>query len=556
MKKTGGPWILGTLLLLLPASGWSRQGVEPSSLNLGYYRLSRPPKLGREYKRIHPWAYARILEGRIGKALGFLQAALAQNPGDPETWYMLALARAAQGRLDSAQEAAAQALELGLPPGRLVGGTLTGLEPLEKTSLFRGLFREFEKKPVQGPMLGSLTDRSVKVWVRTAREAQVRVVLGETSGIDSPMEVVQGWTKKERDYTLVLEMKGLKPGKKYFYSVEMGGKRGPVHAFRTFPAKGKACKLRIAFGGGAGYVPPHEKVWNTIRSFHPAALLLLGDNVYIDAPESPPLQHFIYYRRQSRPEFRRLVGEVPVFAIWDDHDFGVNDCVPGPDADDPPWKRKVFEFFRDNWANPSFGGGDARPGCWFEFRAGDIHFVMLDCRYYRTLKEKGDSTMLGPVQKKWLFDALLRAKRWKPAFTVLVSSVPWTFYAKGKSKDTWNGFREERGEIFDFLDRNGIDGVLLLSADRHRSDLWKIERKKGYPLYEFESSRLTNQHVHKTMKKALFSYNAKQSFGLVDFDTTLPDPTATYRIVEIDGKEVFNFTVKRSALVKKVGGDR
>ena len=46
-------------------------------------------------------------------------------------------------------------------------------------------------------------------------------------------------------------------------------------------------------------------------------------------------------------------------------------------------------------------------------------------------------------------------------FKVLVSPVPWVFKAKGDSKDTWNGFKEERNEIFDFLvDRYG-DFILL-----------------------------------------------------------------------------------------------
>ena len=87
-----------------------------------------------------------------------------------------------------------------------------------------------------------------------------------------------------------------------------------------------------------------------------------------------------------------------------------------------------------------------------------------------------------------------------------------------------------------------------MSADRHRSDLWKIDRPDDYALYEFNSSRLTNQHVHKTMEAAIFSYNAKQSFGTVDFDTTAADPTATYRIHTIDGEQVFQHTVKRNEL--------
>jgi alkaline phosphatase D len=153
--------------------------------------------------------------------------------------------------------------------------------------------------------------------------------------------------------------------------------------------------------------------------------------------------------------------------------------------------------------------------------------------------------MLGPAQKAWLLRAVAASKA---TFKVVCSPVPWDFRTKGNSKDTWNGFRPEREEIFSSFEKNRIPGILLVSADRHRSDAWKIERESGYDLYEFNSSRLTNQHVHKTMKAALFSYNAKQSFGLIHFDTTLEDPRATYDVVTIDGEKVHSITVKLSQL--------
>ena len=153
--------------------------------------------------------------------------------------------------------------------------------------------------------------------------------------------------------------------------------------------------------------------------------------------------------------------------------------------------------------------------------------------------------MLGSVQKRWLLNTI---KGSKGTFKILVSPVPWVFKAKGDSKDTWNGFKNERNEIFQFLTENNIKGVLLMSADRHRSDLWKIERSDDYALYEFNSSRLTNQHVHKTMDEAIYSYNAKQSFGTVDFDTKADDPKVTYAVHSIDGEQIYKFTVKRSQL--------
>ena len=95
---------------------------------------------------------------------------------------------------------------------------------------------------------------------------------------------------------------------------------------------------------------------------------------------------------------------------------------------------------------------------------------------------------------------------------------------------------------------NKIDGAFLLSADRHRSDAWRIDRNNGYPLYEFESSRLTNQHFHEVMPGSLFGYNEKQSFGFLTFDTNRSDPTVTYQIINIENKLIQTFTINKSEI--------
>ena len=72
-----------------------------------------------------------------------------------------------------------------------------------------------------------------------------------------------------------------------------------------------------------------------------------------------------------------------------------------------------------------------------------------------------------------------------------------------------------------------------------------------YPLYDFSSSRLTNQHVHKIIKSSLFGYNEKQSFGRVDFDLKVEDPTVKYTIINIDGKAMHSHQLKLSELQLK-----
>lgn len=504
-----------------------------------------------QYKRVHQLALRYLLLDRAPEAKSFLEDYVADHGNDAETAFLMGLLEI---DLDNSAAAIAdleQAITLGLDPGRLVAGPRQLLEPVKQQPLLQKTLQSFANQPVHGPLVGHMTDASASFWVRTAGESNVRV---DVRPDDEARDIVATGTARSTaasDFTCVVTLNGLKPATRYSYVVRIDDHDPPpdsARSFRTFPAAGQPASFRIAFGGGAGYVPPHERMWDTIRNRQPDAILLLGDNVYIDDPESPEMQRYTYYRRQSRPEWRALTSQTPVFTIWDDHDFSTNDSWGGPLIDKPFWKKEyAFNIYRQNWANPAYAGGDEQPGCWYSFAIGDVDFIMLDCRYYRTDPNGDNPSMLGPVQMAWLKDQLRAAHG---TFKVICSSVPWDFRTKGDSQDTWNGYQAERKEIFDFLTDNAIEGVVLMSADRHRSDAWQVERPGAYDLYEFNSSRLTNQHVHATMEKAgaVFSYNAKQSFGLVTFDTTTPDPQVTYEVISIDNETVHALSVHRSQL--------
>ena len=203
-----------------------------------------------------------------------------------------------------------------------------------------------------------------------------------------------------------------------------------------------------------------------------------------------------------------------------------------------------MDFFLQNWNNPAVSDPQW-PGVWHRFVIGDAEFFMLDGRNYRTNPFASSPTMLGPVQKRWLLSAL-RASR--ATFKVIASPVNWVIGSKEGSHDTWQGFPEERREIFEFLADHRIEGVFLLSSDRHRSDVWINQRSKAYALTEFGSGYLTNVHTHDTAPDALFSYNAKNNFGLLHFDTTLPDPVVTCEYRTLDGETVYSLKLRLSEL--------
>jgi alkaline phosphatase D len=199
-------------------------------------------------------------------------------------------------------------------------------------------------------------------------------------------------------------------------------------------------------------------------------LLLLGDNHYADTTDRAG-QVAAYLEHRAVPGFADVAARVPVYGIWDDHDFG-------PDNSDgtEPGKADVLAVFKDFWANPAYGrpGRRGGEGIYFRFRRGGIDFFMLDVRYHRSPNGAadvgGNKTMLGPVQLAWLKAGL---KASTAAVKVLASGSEWQPHGHA---DTWMSFPRERDEVLDFVADEDIAGVLLLSGDRHFTAGYQLER--------------------------------------------------------------------------------
>ena len=509
-------------------------------------------KADGSYKRRGQRQLLAIIDGDPEQGLQWAQQRLEADPDDVESMFNQTVAYCQMGQLELAMSAMKEAVENGLPIERFLAGPRSLLQPLTKLEGFQEFASSRTSGLIHGPMLGCVTDHSARVWLRTMKAGPVVVVVFSCDQNGNPTdEVVCSATATANpllDYTALIDLTGLDPETEYVYDVLIADQsvfQEERPRLTTFPPSGSAGQLRIAFGGGAGFSPVNERMWDTIASRKPDALFLLGDNVYIDLAEEPRgLHRYTYYRRQSRPEFRRLVASTPVYAIWDDHDCGIDDVWMGPYLDRPAWKPSMLTVFKENWVNPAYGNEDA-PGCWFETSLAGVDFFFLDTRYYRTNPFGKRPTMLGPVQKQWLLEKL---KNSKSDFKVIVSSVPWAPESKPGSRDTWDGFREEREDIFSWIESQRIEGVLLLTADRHRSDVRKIDRPNGYPLYDMMSSRLTNMHFHECVPGALFCYNTGCSYGLLTFDLTTPDPAATYDVLDIDGRTVHTLKLSLSQL--------
>ncbi len=141
----------------------------------------------------------------------------------------------------------------------------------------------------------------------------------------------------------------------------------------------------------------------------------------------------------------------------------------------------------------------------------------------------------------------------------MLSGSGWT-EAKGAGGDSWASFLQERDEIFEFIQQEEINGVVLISGDTHVAELNAIPRSEqgGYDLYDLVSSPLAQDTSDSWMerrpeRRIRQVYFGGTSFGLLSFDMTADDPILEYNAVNYIGEEVWKpFRVRASELVNGV----
>ena len=175
-----------------------------------------------------------------------------------------------------------------------------------------------------GPILGDLTSNSVRIWIRTDSAEKVEVVLQDMKSEPPSFHHFPLTTTEENDFTVKLHAKILKPNTIYTYTI--GGKEHKDWHFTTRPLQD--ITARIAFGSCANEKEGSTKVWNRLNADNIDALVLLGDTPYIDTTDLAT-QRKRYREFSAVPAFASLVSHTPLYATWDDHDFGRNDLRVG-----------------------------------------------------------------------------------------------------------------------------------------------------------------------------------------------------------------------------------
>ena len=355
-----------------------------------------------------------------------------------------------------------------------------------------------------GPVVGSVTQNSAKVWIGYRGKGKNAVILGDTSTKKLYYPTNYSYLANNGVVSLTFDFTGLQPDHVYniLVSIEGWKTQGRV-SFRTLaetPVKDFAFSLGSCALMNTGWSRPifpggKTNIFNSIRRRPSDFMLWLGDNLYyLFAHEYNTVNGMFEKNMNVRTKFKKykfFLSAMPQYAIWDDHDFGPNDA-------DGSWHMKdsSLMIFKSFWPNtypeqPQFYGN------YFSFRHYDAEFFMTDDRYFREAPGDSAAHFLGETQMVWLKNKLLMSDA---AFKFI--AIGTQVLNENKFGETYHQYPKEQKELLEFIAKNNIKGVIFLTGDKHYSEICRKD-VLGYPIIDFTSSPLTSPVLPRRLLGAL-----------------------------------------------------
>lgn len=256
--------------------------------------------------------------------------------------------------------------------------------------------------------------------------------------------------------------------------------------FRTLPKNWKQARIFVISCTDDSYEDLQKKQWKQIFEQKPDLLFLIGDSVYVDGGAirltsvGPEDIWRRYSETAARLDLYKSKSLTPVFATWDDHDYGINDG--GMNFEHKLFAQTVFKTFFPMKNNALLESG---PGVASALKIGTQQFLFLDDRSFRTPKNLKPQSHFGPEQHLWLVQKIKNHN----GPTWLISGDQ--FFGAYHRFESFEGHHPEDFKSFlKDLDQTNKT-VLFLSGDRHLSEFMEIEKSQlGHKTIELTSSGL------------------------------------------------------------------
>lgn len=450
-----------------------------------------------------------------------------------------------------------------------------------------------------GAQIGDVTSRTAVIWGAGDAAGRLKVTVNGKTFEGSVANA-------DNDFTAKTLVTGLAPGSTVKYAAYFDKRTQVVEGtFRTAPEQ--PAMVRFAFSGdtnGQGWgIDPKRggmPAYRALREWKPDLFIHLGDTIYADNPIPPSIalpngktwdnittegkSHVAKTLADFRAahayprlaeEFRYCSANVPIAAIWDDHEVYDN-WFPGERLDTNELARFARRAFYEY--QPTLRLADEP--MYRVLNYGPLADVfMLDGRSFRSPNEvlpnvtPGPGALLGGAQAEWLVRQLGESRAlWK----IIACDMPIGLQIGEPGKlvptfapDGWgneNGAPRERevelARILSGIKARGVKNVVWLSADVHYSAVHRFDPARAIykdfdPFYELVAGPMHATAFGRKQLDDTFGpevewasmgwdergspFDGKQWFGVIDIDPL--KPYLRVRYVNAFGDEVHQHTI-------------
>jgi len=337
-------------------------------------------------------------------------------------------------------------------------------------------------------------------------------------------------TSEAKAHSVHVKLRGLEPGREYWYQFYFGEDESPVGRTRTADPAATGAKLALASCNS--YESGHFAAFADMARWAPDCVIHVGDYIYEGGPsplgvvkrnvggrelsfenvrqhDGPEIVTLTDYRNRyalyrSDVSLQAAHAASPWIVAMDDHEIDNNWAG---DVPQDPWAQNALEFKVRKLAAlqayyehmpieqpPELSGIDSHLQLYGAFRFGPAQVHLLDTRQYRSDQVCGQGfpgdascpeladpslTMTGQRQERWLLDALARSSA---SYNVIASQTWFAPYrynaapeAPSVNMDQWDGYPLQRQRLIDAL-ANGVANPVVLGGDWHCAAAMRIHQ--------------------------------------------------------------------------------
>lgn len=461
----------------------------------------------------------------------------------------------------------------------------------------------FAQVITHGPVTGAVTQKSARVLFFADQSVTAQLQISKQANFSTYDSLSKG-SDPGNGHVLIFNMSNLESNTRYYHRVLLNGNvASDVGTFKTKPCDGESGNYVFLMGSCQNENRNDDNVFQQMLN-HPADFFVqVGDWGYPDNTDNLPSNNDFFpadynrviqayknkYDYQYMKEFLKTTW---VDYVWDDHDYVDDNSsrntssytnfgfpptlieIPYP----PGTRRNAIKGYYDLF--PGFEPVDSSEGVYHKFRYGNIEVFMLDDRAARdpvnySIQEiNGDyvyapppgHSILGDEQRAWLLENLKKSTAaWKFITTATAFNLTYRNAIQGALNlpnlaglplgsalvDCWSGYPMDQDSIINLVNRENIDGVVMMSGDTHTSG---IDNGQAGGLPEIMAGCLSQTNSALVTTVPLLSFgliwseggqgignvNTNDGFGKISIDG---DNSVTLEVIDENGALIADYTM-------------